>query len=64
VHSGTVVVDKEHLEITNTLFESEPKNAIAGVQIKGLSKKYRSGKIAVKNMHLNMYEGQTTALLG
>ncbi|ODN05940.1 ATP-binding cassette sub-family A member 3 [Orchesella cincta] len=64
VHSGTVEVDKEHLEITNTLFESEPKNAIAGVQIKGLSKKYSTGKVAVKNMHLNMYEGQTTALLG
>ncbi|CAL8096130.1 unnamed protein product [Orchesella dallaii] len=64
VHSGIVDVDKEQLEITNTLFESEPKNGNAGVQIKGLSKMYRNGRLAVKNMQLNMYEGQTTALLG
>lgn len=64
MHSATVSADDEEDGIKNHLFESEPKNGAAGVQIKGLGKKYRNGKIAVRNMYLNMYEGQTTALLG
>ena len=47
----------------NRMFEAEPKNGRAGVVIMGLTKHFGE-KIAVNNMHLNMYEGQITALLG
>lgn len=63
IHSATVDPEDEK-DVKSSLFESEPKNGAAGVQIKGLGKKYRNGKLAVRNMYLNMYEGQTTALLG
>lgn len=44
------------------LLEAEP-NAYAGVRIQGLTKNFGK-KMAVKNLHLNMYEDQITALLG
>lgn len=44
--------------------EEEPIGLRAGIQIKGLTKEYHRGKLAVNNIHLNMYESQITALLG
>lgn len=63
IHSA-IVDPEDEKDVKSSLFESEPKNGAAGVQIKGLGKKYRNGKMAVRNMYLNMYEGQTTVLLG
>lgn len=44
--------------------EEEPIGLRAGIQIKGLTKEYHKGKLAVNSIHLNMYESQITALLG
>ncbi|CAG0888027.1 unnamed protein product, partial [Cyprideis torosa] len=45
------------------LFEDEPKNLRAGIQIKNLRKEF--GKVvAVKDVSLNCYEDQITVLLG
>lgn len=44
--------------------EEEPIGLRAGIQIKGLTKEFHKGKVAVNNIHLNMYESQITALLG
>ncbi|XP_055935809.1 phospholipid-transporting ATPase ABCA1-like [Argiope bruennichi] len=48
-------------------FEEDPTNIYAGVVIKNLFKEFRSGltsKLAVKDVSLNIYQGQITALLG
>ncbi|XP_023714575.1 ATP-binding cassette sub-family A member 3 isoform X4 [Cryptotermes secundus] len=45
------------------VYEAEPRNLPAGIQIKHLRKKYGS-KEAVKDLTLNMYEGHITVLLG
>ncbi|KAM5130483.1 phospholipid-transporting ATPase ABCA3-like [Callospermophilus lateralis] len=44
-------------------FEAEPINLVAGIQMKHLHKEF-SGKAAVKDLSLNVYEGQVTILLG
>ncbi|XP_072453663.1 phospholipid-transporting ATPase ABCA3-like isoform X2 [Notamacropus eugenii] len=48
-------------------FEAEPVGLLAGIKIKNLSKTYMMGKVrkeAIKNLSLNVYEGQITVLLG
>lgn len=45
------------------LYETEPKNLPAGIQIKHLTKIFEK-KVAVNNLYLNMYEGHITVLLG
>ncbi|XP_055994781.1 phospholipid-transporting ATPase ABCA3-like [Sorex fumeus] len=48
-------------------FEEEPTNLIAGIQIKNVYKNfhmYKTEKVAVKKLTLNIYEGQITVLLG
>ncbi|XP_054309404.2 phospholipid-transporting ATPase ABCA3-like [Pongo pygmaeus] len=48
-------------------FEAEPTDLIAGIQIKHLCKVFQghnTTKIAVKDLSLNLYEGQITVLLG
>ncbi|XP_047388904.1 LOW QUALITY PROTEIN: phospholipid-transporting ATPase ABCA3-like [Sciurus carolinensis] len=45
------------------LFEAEPINLVAGIQIKHLHKEF-NGKAAVNDLSLNVYEGQVTILLG
>ncbi|XP_023584173.1 phospholipid-transporting ATPase ABCA3 [Trichechus manatus latirostris] len=48
-------------------FEAEPKGLVAGIKIKHLSKVFRvgnKGKAAVRDLNLNLYEGQITVLLG
>ncbi|XP_007498289.1 phospholipid-transporting ATPase ABCA3-like isoform X1 [Monodelphis domestica] len=51
----------------NQYMEAEPVGLVAGVQIKNLSKVFVIGrrvKEAVKDLTLNLYEGQITVLLG
>ncbi|KAF2368204.1 ABC transporter-like [Trinorchestia longiramus] len=46
-------------------FEPDPAGQQIGIQIKGLTKVFpRGNKVAVSNMHLNMYCNQMTVLLG
>jgi ATP-binding cassette subfamily A (ABC1) protein 3 len=45
-------------------FEKEPTSLKSGIKITGLSKKFDKKKYAVKDLHLNAYRGQITALLG
>uniref|UniRef100_A0A8C2W134 ATP binding cassette subfamily A member 3 n=1 Tax=Chinchilla lanigera TaxID=34839 RepID=A0A8C2W134_CHILA len=48
-------------------FEAEPEDLVAGIKIKHLSKVFQVGnkeKAAVKDLSLNLYEGQITVLLG
>uniref|UniRef100_A0A8D2E232 ABC transporter domain-containing protein n=1 Tax=Sciurus vulgaris TaxID=55149 RepID=A0A8D2E232_SCIVU len=48
-------------------FEPEPEHLVARIQIKNLTKVFKMGntvKEAVRNLTLNLYEGQITALLG
>ncbi|XP_044287962.1 glucosylceramide transporter ABCA12 [Varanus komodoensis] len=44
-------------------FEPEPTNLKAGVSLRGITKIYES-KAVVRNLNLNFYEGNITALLG
>ncbi|KAM6155210.1 phospholipid-transporting ATPase ABCA3-like [Rhynchocyon petersi] len=51
----------------NKYFEAEPTDLVAGIQIKHLYKAFQaqnSTRIAVKDLSLNLYEGQITVLLG
>uniref|UniRef100_A0A2R8N2T9 ATP binding cassette subfamily A member 3 n=1 Tax=Callithrix jacchus TaxID=9483 RepID=A0A2R8N2T9_CALJA len=48
-------------------FEAEPEDLVAGIKIKHLSKVFRVGnkdRAAVRDLNLNLYEGQITVLLG
>ncbi|ELK30082.1 ATP-binding cassette sub-family A member 3 [Myotis davidii] len=59
-HPRTVSLKTEY-------FEAEPENLVAGIKIKHISKVFRvgnKGKAAVKDLNLNLYEGQITVLLG
>ncbi|XP_062564160.1 phospholipid-transporting ATPase ABCA3-like [Armigeres subalbatus] len=44
--------------------EPDPAGKHAGIRIKGLRKAFDKGKIAVKGLHLNMFDDQITVLLG
>ncbi|XP_072455433.1 phospholipid-transporting ATPase ABCA3-like isoform X2 [Notamacropus eugenii] len=51
----------------NPFIQDEPTNLVAGIRICNVSKVYKSkhtNKMAVKNLTMNMYEGQITVLLG
>lgn len=60
------VEDNEELPSykNSDIYEKEPRNLPAGVQIKRLKKVYNNNKVAVNDLTLNMYEGQITVLLG
>ncbi|KAF4015502.1 hypothetical protein G4228_007417 [Cervus hanglu yarkandensis] len=48
-------------------FEAEPEDLVAGIKIKHVTKVFRvgnKGKAAVRDLNLNLYEGQITVLLG
>ncbi|CAD5121418.1 DgyrCDS9938 [Dimorphilus gyrociliatus] len=47
-----------------THFETEPNDCRVGVCIDNLSKRYKTGKLAVNNLSLNLFEGQITSFLG
>uniref|UniRef100_A0A8D2GDL4 ATP binding cassette subfamily A member 3 n=1 Tax=Theropithecus gelada TaxID=9565 RepID=A0A8D2GDL4_THEGE len=54
-------------ELRNEYFEAEPEDLVAGIKIKHLSKVFRVGnkdRAAVRDLNLNLYEGQITVLLG
>ncbi|XP_047389769.1 phospholipid-transporting ATPase ABCA3-like [Sciurus carolinensis] len=53
--------------IENKYFEAEPTDLVAGIQIKHLHKVFKENntiKVAIKDLSLNLYEGQITVLLG
>lgn len=45
-------------------FEKEPSNRRAGIEIRGLCKRFDSDKLAVNKVSMNMYDDQITVLLG
>ncbi|XP_008843584.1 ATP-binding cassette sub-family A member 3 isoform X3 [Nannospalax galili] len=48
-------------------FEAEPEDLVAGIKIKHLSKVFRvrnKDKMGIRDLNLNLYEGQITVLLG
>jgi ATP-binding cassette, subfamily A (ABC1), member 3 len=45
-------------------FEKEPSSLKCGIRIENLSKTFDNKTFAVKNLSLNAYDGQITALLG
>nr|XP_006979007.1 phospholipid-transporting ATPase ABCA3 [Peromyscus maniculatus bairdii]XP_015853164.1 phospholipid-transporting ATPase ABCA3 [Peromyscus maniculatus bairdii] len=48
-------------------FEAEPEDLVAGIKIKHLSKVFQVGnkdKVGIRDLNLNLYEGQITVLLG
>ncbi|XP_021491365.1 phospholipid-transporting ATPase ABCA3-like [Meriones unguiculatus] len=68
---GEPALKEEESEVTeitpNEFFEPEPKGLVAGIQIQHLYKKFtlKTGTlVAVKDLSLNLYEGQITVLLG
>ncbi|XP_055991191.1 phospholipid-transporting ATPase ABCA3 [Sorex fumeus] len=60
--------DEDPEKAANTeYFEAEPEDLVAGIKIKHVSKLFCVGskdKAAVRDLSLNMYEGQITVLLG
>nr|AIN44098.1 ATP-binding cassette sub-family A member 1 [Laodelphax striatellus] len=50
--------------IANENCESEPGDLKQGITIQSLSKVYSNGKVAVRDLSLNFYEGQITSFLG
>ncbi|XP_074655833.1 ATP-binding cassette sub-family A member 2-like [Tubulanus polymorphus] len=48
----------------NQNFEAEPTHIPLGVSIDDLTKIYKTGKLAVNKLSLNLYEGQITSFLG
>uniref|UniRef100_A0A7N4V510 ABC transporter domain-containing protein n=1 Tax=Sarcophilus harrisii TaxID=9305 RepID=A0A7N4V510_SARHA len=61
--------EEEDLEKSpqHEFFESDPTDLQVGIKIKNLSKTFKKGKKtkeAVRNLNLNLYEGQITVLLG
>ncbi|KAK4877002.1 hypothetical protein RN001_009508 [Aquatica leii] len=61
----SIDLDDDNKSSMNVLnHEKEPTHLTADIQIKNLEKTYGSKKVAVKNLSLNMYRNQITALLG
>ncbi|XP_057605511.1 phospholipid-transporting ATPase ABCA3-like [Hippopotamus amphibius kiboko] len=67
----TIEKKKERRQLYETIeskyFEAEPTDLVAGIQVKHLCKKFQvnnTTKIAVKDLSLNLYEGQITVLIG
>jgi len=49
----------------STKLEAEPRHLTLGVSIDHLTKVYKTGrKLAVRDLSLNLYEGQITSFLG
>lgn len=46
------------------IYEREPANLKAGIQIKNLRKVFKNKKVAVRDLSLNMFQDQITVLLG
>ncbi|KAF3818863.1 hypothetical protein GH733_012280 [Mirounga leonina] len=70
-HPRTVLGKEEEDDPEKALrteyFEAEPEDLVAGIKIKHVTKVFRvgnKGKAAVRDLNLNLYEGQITVLLG
>ena len=50
--------------VVNEFFETEPTALKTGIKIINLSKTFDNKRFVVKNLNLNAYKGQITALLG
>ncbi|XP_075384227.1 phospholipid-transporting ATPase ABCA3-like [Tenrec ecaudatus] len=68
---GDTIANKDPGELYETIqnkyFEVEPTDLVQGIQIKHLYKEFRVQQItkpAIKDLSLNLYEGQITVLLG
>lgn len=46
------------------VYEKESNNLVAGIKISHLKKQFTKHKVAVRDVSLNMFEGQITVLLG
>ncbi|KAM5130482.1 phospholipid-transporting ATPase ABCA3-like [Callospermophilus lateralis] len=58
---------QHHETIENKYFEADPTDLVAGIQIKHLHKVFKVNhaiKVAIKDLSLNLYEGQIAVLLG
>lgn len=65
--SGKEEDDDPEKALRTEYFEAEPEDLVAGIKIKHVSKVFRvgnKGKAAVRDLSLNLYEGQITVLLG
>jgi ATP-binding cassette subfamily A (ABC1) protein 3 len=60
----TYHTDKTEIKSNAEYFEKEPTGLKSGIKITGLSKTFDKRKYAVKDLNLNAYRGQITALLG
>ena len=60
----TYQTDKAEIKSNAEYFEKEPTGLKSGIKIIGLSKAFDKRKCVVKDLHLNAYRGQITALLG
>ena len=56
--------DYKDADTQNEFFEKEPSSIKCGIRILGLSKTFDNKKYVVKDLKLNAYHGQITALLG
>ncbi|CAB3381980.1 Hypothetical predicted protein [Cloeon dipterum] len=54
----------DNIDNSNPLFEPDPVDLYAGIQIKSLQKVFGRAKPAVSNVTMKMYEDQITVLLG
>uniref|UniRef100_A0A182T123 ABC transporter domain-containing protein n=1 Tax=Anopheles maculatus TaxID=74869 RepID=A0A182T123_9DIPT len=54
----------EQPDANSNSVEPEPVGKYAGIRIKGLRKVWNKTKVAVKGLHLSMFEDQITVLLG
>jgi ATP-binding cassette subfamily A (ABC1) protein 3 len=56
--------EEAEIKLNDEYFEKEPTGLKTGIKIIGLSKTFDKRKYVVKDLHLNAYRGQITALLG
>eukprot|EP00918_Siedleckia_nematoides_P057595 GHVU01125596.1.p1 GENE.GHVU01125596.1~~GHVU01125596.1.p1 ORF type:complete len:1296 (-),score=180.93 GHVU01125596.1:585-4472(-) len=54
----------DHDDDHHNNFECEPVHLPLGVTVENLTKVYKTGKLAVNKLSLNLYEGQITSFLG
>lgn len=60
---GTYDINSNRTHQINANYEDEPRNKHAGIRVINLTKIFDS-KVAVKDLNLNLYENEITALLG
>ncbi|KAK5642701.1 hypothetical protein RI129_008868 [Pyrocoelia pectoralis] len=58
------VDDYRKTPLESSFYEKEPTHLRIGIKIDRLRKEYKQGKVAVRDLSLNMYRDQITVLLG